>query len=329
MPLDPIYNLSALEKQIMNYSTQEIENTVLLGERFQDALTLIEGAKVAAGTPRNAAFAHETLNIDGVVVHGESVGIGEDVYVFLADDAQVKFLPQHIAVDISAVSTKATINLTLATQPTSGDTFKIGDKTYIFVPVGTDTADGEVSIGADLAEAQVNLVAAVNGTDGISEPNPVARAGEFAANISAITALIGGVLGDAIATIETFDAVGNVFAAVALAGGVDCIASAAVTALVTAITAHDTQGVGAADGADDTVVLTADAAGAAGNEIALSENMAHGEFDAAATALSGGVDGTVGAAGALMQDDTYLYVAILANTVAGRNWRRIAVGNVF
>ena len=329
MPLDPIYNLSDLEKQIMNFATKAIDKNVLLGDRLQAALTLIEGAKVAAGTPRNAAFAHETLNIDGVVVHGESVGIGEDVYVFLADDAQVKFLPQHIAVDISAVSTKSTINLTLVTQPISGDTFTIGAKTYIFVPVGTDTADGEVSIGADLAEAQVNLVAAVNGTDGISTPNPVASAGEFAANVSAITALVGGVLGDAIATTETFNAVGNVFAAQALAGGVDCIASAAVTALVAAITASDTQGVGAADGADDTVVLTADVAGAGSNAIVLAETLAHGAFDAAATALSGGADGTVAAAGALMQDATYLYVAILANTITGRNWRRIAVGNVF
>jgi hypothetical protein len=48
-----------------------------------------------------------------------------------------------------------------------------------------------------------------------------------------------------------------------------------------------------------------------------------------ATALTGGVNGTVAEKGAQMVDATYLYVCIADNTVAGKNWRRIALGSAF
>lgn len=335
MPVNPVYNLSASEQQVFNNLSQAVNYATFLGNRFQDTLQLIEGQTVKEGTPVNALAAAQTLNIDGVVIHGETVTIdnpevdGTDVYEFLADVAQVKSLPTNKAVDINAVSTKATINLTLAVQPTSGDKITIGTKVFTFVPVGTDTADGEVSIGADLPEAKVNLVAAINGTDGISESHPLVIAAEFNANVSAITALIGGVAGDAIATTSAFTNGGNLFAGATLAGGVDCLAPAAVTALALAITTFDTQGVGGVDGTNDTVVLTADTKGAAGNDIIVGETMANGVFDLAATQLIGGADGTIGVAGAQMVDATFLYTTIAENTTAGANWRRIAVGNVF
>lgn len=335
MSLDPIYNLSDAEMRFFNYSTQELNRDVSIGTRLQAALHLIDGISVKAGTPTNAVAATQTLTIDGVVIHGETLTIdnpavtGTDVYEFLADAAQEPSSPANTPVDISAVSTKATINLTLAVQPTSGDTFTIGEKVFTFVPVGTDTADGEVSIGADLAEAKVNLIAAVNGTDGISDPHPLVRAGEFIANVTAITALIGGVAGDAIATTSVFANVGNLFSGVALNGGVDCLAAAAVTALVLAITTLDTQGVGGVDGEGDTIDLTADVKGAFGNDIVIGETMANGEIDLAATLFVGGVDGTIGVAGAQMVDETYLYTTIVENSSSGANWRRTSVGNVF
>lgn len=49
----------------------------------------------------------------------------------------------------------------------------------------------------------------------------------------------------------------------------------------------------------------------------------------AATPLASGVDGTVGEAGALLCDTSYLYVCTAANTASGTAWRRISVGSLF
>lgn len=326
--VDSMFVLSSEESAILNNVSREKDPEVFLATRVQDTLTYLRSV-VRFGTPVNGAAASKVLSIDGVVIDGETVLIGDDVYEFCADDAQSVSAVGNIPVDIEIHSVKSTGTLTMDTQPLSGDKVTIGTKVYTFVPVGTDTADGEVSIGADLAEAQANLVAAINGTDGISTPHPLVSAADFAADDCVITALVGGVLGDAIATTETFTAGTNIFAVGTLGGGVDCLAADAVTALVLAITASDTQGVGAADGAGNTVVLTADDAGAAGNDIALGETMANGAFAGGATALSGGADGTVSDRVQLLVDADYLYVCIAANGVGGTSWRRIALGNVF
>jgi len=65
-------------------------------------------------------------------------------------------------------------------------------------------------------------------------------------------------------------------------------ASAAVTALVGAITSDGDGTYGAADGAGDTVVVTFGTTGTRGNAVATTETCANGSW--AATALTGGVD---------------------------------------
>lgn len=79
---------------------------------------------------------------------------------------------------------------------------------------------------------------------------------------------------------------GNI--AVDVSGG--ATASAAVTALVTAITADSTLVTGA-DGTGDTVDITAVAAGLSGNDIATTETCANASFGAAT--LTGGADANV------------------------------------
>jgi hypothetical protein len=116
---------------------------------------------------------------------------------------------------------KANETLTLTDQPTSGDTMTIGDKAYTFVDAETADADGEISVGADLATAQTAIVAAVNGTDGVNTAHPDVTISTFAANIATITALVGGVLGNSISLAETFTANGNVFGGTELSGGVN------------------------------------------------------------------------------------------------------------
>ncbi|MEA3227208.1 MAG: hypothetical protein U9Q07_14760 [Planctomycetota bacterium] len=284
----------------------------------------------ANGTPVNAVAASGVLTISGVVIDGETVTIGSDVYEFCADAAQSLTGGSDFAVDIESDTTKSAATLTVDTQPTAGDDMTIGSKTYTFVPDGTANADGEITVGTDLATAQAAIVAAINGSDGNNNAHTQVSAAAFAVNASVITALVGGTAGDSIASTENFTAGSNIFDAVTLgttAAGADCTAANAVTALVTSVTANDTEGVGAADGAGDTVDLTADTKGTAANSIATTEAMANGSFGA--VTLESGVDGTVGAQWDMKVDSSYLYVCIATNTIADANWRRVSLGTAY
>lgn len=324
-------NLGSTEITVLNNLTDLKAPTLDLGSKLQEIISTIP----SQATPVNAVAASKDLTFTGVVVDGETVTVnnptlsGSDVYEFVTDAAKTLTAPTNIAVDIAASATKSSNTLTIPTQPTSGDTMAIGGKEYIFVPAGTANVDGEISVGTNLATAQAHIKAAINGTDGINTPNPKVTASDFAVNVCTLTALIGGVVGDAIATTETFTAVGNVFSGATLATGADCSAANAITALVAAVTASDTQGVGATDEAGDVVKLKADAGGVAGNDIEIGETLANATFAAGATKLSGGVNGTVAPEGALRVDASYLYVCIAANSISGANWRRISVGVVF
>lgn len=319
-------NLTATEQRILNNMSRERDPGVFLGN-FVQALI---GAQAEAGTPVNAGSAWAELTVSGVVVDGETFTVdnpavsGQDVYEFVTDAAKSKTAPGNIAVDIKASTTASTGTLTIDTQPTPGDTITIGDKTYIFVPVGTANVEGEVSIGANLAGAQAAIVAAINGTDGRHAPHPLVRAGAFSANASTITALWGGTVGDTIATTETFTAATNVFAATTLGSGVDCSADDAISALVAAITASDTQGISAESLSSGDVDFAAKVRGAAGNDIVLSTDMANATFDSAGGHMTTGIDGTVSDGVKIMVDDTALYICVAANTVSGKNWHQIS-----
>lgn len=323
-------NLTATELKVINNLSQEQLKSVKLGDKVQALISSLG----KAGTPVNAVNATMVLTVSSVVVDGETVSInnpavaGADVYEFLADAAQSKTAAGNIAVNIAANATKASGTLTVDTQPTSGDTVTIGTKVYTFVPVGTANADGEVSIGANLAGAQAALVAAINGTDGVSIAHPLVSAGNFAANACTITALVGGTAGNSIATTETFTAGTNIFAAATLGSGTNCSAANAITALAAAINASDTQGVGATAGSG-IVTLTADTAGVAGNAIIIAETMANGSFTADAVLLAGGVNGTVGLVGSIQVDASYIYTPVADNTISGKNWRRVSLGSAY
>ena len=276
-------------------------------------------------TPTNAKAASGTLTILGVVKDGETVQIGADVYEFCSDAAQTLTAGSTIAVDIEDDTTKGTINLTVAVNPTLGDNFTIGTKKYTIVPADSANGEGDVPLGIDEAATQASIVEAINGLDDWNSPNDKASAGAFDANVSLITALAGGT--HVVATTSSFTNVGNLFSGAALAGGADCLAPAAVTALVTAINASGTQGVGAADGDNDTVVCTANVKGVAGNDIDSVAVMANGSF--AKAKLSGGQAGTVGDQWEICADASYVYVAIAANTAVDANWRRISLGTAY
>lgn len=308
-------------------TAEALKAVVLDASKQIDVLDIITHT-IPNATPVNAAAASGTLTLSGVVIDSETVTIGADTYEIAADAAQ-SVTEGNIAVDITSYADAAQGTLTVDTQPTSGEVFVLGDKTYTFVPDGTATADGEVSIGTELASAQVNIVAAINGTDGVNTASTVATAADFETNTSVVTALIGGTAGNDIATTTTMAGGSNAWDAVKLGtttAGTDCSATNAVTAIVAA-SASGTEAVTLADGAGDTVTVTADTAGVAGNAIATTEDMANGEFGAAV--LENGVDGTVGTQWEAKVDADYLYVAVDDNTIVDTNWRRVSLGTAY
>ena len=83
--------------------------------------------------------------------------------------------------------------------------------------------------------------------------------------------------------------------------------------------------------AGDVLTLTAREAGVAGNAIATTETLTHASniFNGVVLGTTtAGVNGTIGEAGDMKIDDTYLYICYKTGNV-GANWRRVALGNAF
>lgn len=293
--------------------------------KFYDEL---EAKIMKPGTPVNAVASQGTLTLSGVVLDGETVTIDGDVYEFLADVAQSKTSASNIAVDITSHTTKSQGTLTVDTNPTAADTMTIGSTVYTFVETGQEA--GEILIGVDVAATQLNIVAAINGTDGVNTAHASVSAAAFSSDDSVITALVGGVAGDSIATTETFTAGTNVFDAATLGtttAGVDCSAANADGAL---ILADEGTTYSMAQGTGTTVVVTAATKGVAGDSIATTETMANGAFGQATLGdTTAGVNGTIAKKGDTQVDSSYLYIAIADNAKTGNNWRRISVGSAY
>jgi hypothetical protein len=318
--------LTAQELKALNEISMERNSAVQLGH------LLSEHSVAEIDTPVKFVKASKNLTVSGVVVNGETITISNpalghvrDRYEFRTDDAQSVTEVGNIPVNISTHAVKASVTLSVEAQPTSGDKMTIGTKEFTFVPDGTANAEGEVSIGTDLATAQANILAAINGTDGFNDPHPLVTAGEFTSDDTVLTALVGGTVGNAIASTETFTHVDNHFSGVTLSGGTNCSAQNAIDHLVAEVTAHDTQGIEATDATGGVVTLSAKVAGAAGNDITIAETMVNGAFAGAATKLSGGVTGTPVYDGKLMMDSSYLYVYVEALS----DWRRIGLGSAY
>lgn len=220
---------------------------------------------------------------------------------------------------------------------------------------GVDAVANEILIAGSASASLDNLIAAMMGTAGegtaystgtvvLASTSAAAGAGDTVD----ITALAVGTAGNAITSVGT----GQMsFAAATLAGGVDAAvandvligvnAEAAIDNLVLAITAGAGAGTNYATGTTvnanvtavkasaSTMTCTAKVKGTVGNAISISESGDDLSWASGATALSGGVDGTVASEGQIYKDSSYLYVAISANTIADANWRRIDLGSAY
>lgn len=291
------------------------------------ALGKLGSLAIPFGTPVNAAAAAGVLTIDGVVIDGETVTIGNDVYEFAADAAQ-SVTAGRIAVDITGDTTAAQGKLTVAAQPTAGEKIVIGTKEYTFVALGTAAADGDIDIGADLAAAKLNIVAAINGTDLINTEHPLVSAADFAVDDCIITAKVGGVAGNAIASTTDMQGAGNKWDAGTLGtetAGVDCTKADARTALIDEINTSGTEPFTAAEGTvADTMTITANTIGPDGNGIDTLETGANMAWTAGVTA--GGANGTPAYQGAVCMDGANIYACIATDlTINNDNWRAAAI----
>ena len=123
--------------------------------------------------------------------------------------------------------TASTVTLTIGDQVTDGDTMTLDTKVYTFKDTLTQ-ADGEITIGADVAATKGNIVAAITLGAGMGTAygsamteHPTVRAAPFVAAAGAMTAKTEGDAGDAIVSTETFTSVANIFSGATLSGGAD------------------------------------------------------------------------------------------------------------
>jgi phage tail sheath protein FI len=124
--------------------------------------------------------------------------------------------------DVGGVAAQGT--LTLANNPTDGDTITIDTKTYTFQTTLTN-ADGNVAIGTGVADTRQNLAAALNMTSAGSgtqyaaamTAHPTVSADPaFATARLRLTAREVGIAGNSIATTSTFTNAANLFDAATL-----------------------------------------------------------------------------------------------------------------
>lgn len=123
--------------------------------------------------------------------------------------------------------TAATGTLTIAEQPSNGDTMVIGTKTYTFQTSLTDV-DGNIEIGSSLTITQSNVKNAINltGSPGTGYAasmtlNADASLGSWVSNVATVTATTGGSAGNSLATTSSFTDADNGFAATTMSGGID------------------------------------------------------------------------------------------------------------
>lgn len=347
--------ISAMASTITNGDTTHVPT----GDVVYDALALkaplaspsFTGAVVIGGTiqvpektPVNAVASSKLLTVGTAPAEAATVSIGGTVYKFRA------------AIGSGA---KAAKTLTVSGAITDGETVTIGTVVYTFknaLSAGPTVAN-EILVELT-AEAEIdNLVAAATGGAGIGTKYSTGTVAHTTCDVTK------GSASEVVATAKAIGFAGNTIpidenAALAawaggatfLSGGVDAQAAndvligtveESIDNLVLAITAGAGVGVKYGTGTVANSLVTAVKAspttmtatnlikGVVGNSTAIAETLADGSWAAAATFLSGGVDGTVGLANETCADASYLYHCVAANTISGANWRKISLGTAY
>lgn len=225
----------------------------------------------------------ETVTLDTKVYTFQTTLTDADGNVAIGSSASVSLDNLIAAITLAARQVAATGVLTLTGQPLDTETVTVGGTTYTFQTSLVDSANN-VLIGATASDSIDNLIAAISagagagtlyGTGTVENADASAAAG--AGDTMDLTAKTLGPGGNSVTTTETLT--NGSYGAATLEGGFDRYAAS--------MTDHPT--VTATAGAGDTMDVTAETAGAAGNTIASTETLTNGSFGGAT--LSGGLDG--------------------------------------
>jgi hypothetical protein len=235
------------------------------------------GNSVATTTTNAAVAATGSFTLATNVVATDTVTIDEAVYTFVSSVTDVAASATLTAADVptdgdvvsidgtdytfvdSLTDVAASATLTAADVPTDGDVVSIDGTDYTFVDSLTDVAaSATLTFGANAGEGKIVTIGS--------------KVYTFQETLTDVDGNVH--IGDTAA--ESLD---NLIAAITLGAG-------SGTAYATSMTEHDS--VTAAAGDDDTMVATAKTAGAAGNEIAVSTDVATASWGESVTALSGG-----------------------------------------
>lgn len=298
-------------------------------------------------SPHNAVAATKLLTIGTNPAEGATVSLGGVAYKF------------RVAIGAgAAASCKLTSN---NTEVADGDTVTIAGVVYRFKDTPAQAYD-IARHGTAVDTTLGRLVKAINGTGiagsdyfGGTVANPSCTSGAVISHEIIVTAKALGFAGNDIAIDESSTRLSWAGAATKLSGGIDpqaandvLIADStehSIDNLVLAITydagagtnAGTKYGTGtvanplatAVKASAATMTATNKIKGVIGNATAIAQTLADGSWAAGATALSGGIDGTVGAANETCADASNIYHCIAANTIADNNWRAISLGNAF
>lgn len=269
--------LPSKTKKVLNDISNVRDLGVNLGDLIDEIVDLLPEAIPEGGVENAyAAGAFVTHSPSEVIQHGQRITInnpnvaGVDVYEFVTTAEPTPISEGGIVVDISYLTVIAEGSITIAEQPVAGNKVGIGltgasVNEYIFVPKGTDTAPREVPIGDTLAETQASLVSAINGTDQFETPDPYVRASAFETDISTITPLWGGTIGNDVYLQKTFTSASNTVSSPT--GGEDCTYSSGILKLGDVMYSHDTQGITLWHYEDDELYIVSKVLGSSGNEI--------------------------------------------------------------
>lgn len=334
--------LPSKTKKVLNDISNVRDLGVNLGDLIEDLLDSLPDSAPEGGV-KNAVAAAAYFQYQGedAVKHGQRVTInnpnvaGVDVYEFVSTAEPTPISEGAIVVDISSIVQVAEGSITIAVQPVAGDKVSVGligasTNEYIFVPKGTDTAPGEVPIGDSLAETQASLVSAINGTDQFETPDPYVRASDFETDISTITPLWGGAIGNDVELQETFTSASNTVSSPT--GGADCELDDAIGLLSDVVDMEGTQEVFVTTDLMGRHIKALDY-GAFGNEISVSATrvgmgggtpssniMFVDENYEPTNTLKYGIDATVSKGPKMYLGDGKIYFTRVPNGKGDANW---------
>jgi hypothetical protein len=298
----------------------------------------------AEKTPVNAVAAARVLTVGGLPAEGDTVSAGGVIYKFRA---------------ALGAGAKAAKILTLTDVAKDTETVTIDETVYTFVTALSDPAVPYEVLVEVSAELNINnLVAAATGGAGAGTKYGTGTVAHTTVDVTkgsaatiVATAKAIGFAGNSIAIDEDLDNGTWAGGATVLSGGVDAQAAndvlrginaeASIDNLVLAITAGAGAGTNYGTGTvvnplvtavkanSSTMTCTNKIKGVIGNSTVIGKSGSDLSWASSATALAGGVNGTVGVANETCADASYIYHAISQNTIADANWRRIALGSAY